>query len=378
MPLRPESVATVVHVIDSLGVGGAEQALGLLARNLDPNRFRCRVFALRGLGPLADDLRTRNLLANEHIPSTLRTQLAGLWTFLRTERPDIVHTHLNYSDLFGGPLAKAAGVPFVLTYKASILRTHGNRQRLYNAMTKLASTSDDVVVVLSDALRAYLVSNGIVPGRKIRVVHYGVDLEAPQCRLRRADMNLGTGPVVLLPARLEPRKDHATFFKAAQSVLAHRPDAQFLLAGDGEPSFRAELERLAEPLGSAVRFLGSRNDVPALMALADLVVLSSTTEGLGLVLLEAMRACRPVVATRVGGVPEIVVDRVTGLLVAPRASDSLAAAMMELLSDSVLSERMGYAGRQRVEKEFTVAAMSAKMSAIYDDLLSPGRATMPA
>ena len=157
MPPRPECVATVVHVIDSLGVGGAEQALGLLVRNLDPNRFHCRVFALRGLGLLADDFRARHLLANDHVPSGLRAQLAGLWTYLRTERPDIVHTHLNYSDLFGGPLARAAGVPFVLSSKASILRTHGSRQRLYNAMTRLASTSEDVVVVLSDALRAYLV-----------------------------------------------------------------------------------------------------------------------------------------------------------------------------------------------------------------------------
>ena len=191
-------------------------------------------------------------------------------------------------------------------------------------------------------------------------------------------MNLGTGPVVLLPARLEPRKDHATFFKAAQFVRAHRPDVQFLLAGDGEPSFRAELEKLAAPLGSAVRFLGSRNDVPALMTLADLVVLSSTTEGLGLVLLEAMRARRPVVATRVGGVPEIVVDRVTGLLVEPRAPDLFATAMMEVLGDTALSTCMGEAGRQRVEKEFTVAAMAGKMSSIYEELLSPGRATIPA
>src|SRR5688572_19554260 len=102
MSPRRDSVASVVHVIDSLGVGGAEQALGLLARNLNARRFRCRVFALRGLGPLADDLRGRNLLANDQVPSSLGAQLAGLWTFLRTEQPDIVHTHLNYSDLFGG------------------------------------------------------------------------------------------------------------------------------------------------------------------------------------------------------------------------------------------------------------------------------------
>lgn len=369
-----QGVPTVLHVIDSLGVGGAEHAVTLLVRNTDPGRFRCRVYALRGFGPLADDLCARSLLANDHVPSGLRAQLTGLWTFLRTERPAIVHTHLNYSDLFGGPLARAAGVPFVLSYKASILRTHGSRQGLYNAMTRLASTSDDVVVVLSDALRAYLVSHRIVPERKVRVVHYGVDLEPPQLALRRADMNVGTGPVVLLPARLEPRKDHATFFKAAQHVLVHRPDAQFLLAGDGEPSFRAELEKLAAPLGAAVRFLGSRNDVPTLMTLADLVVLSSTTEGLGLVLLEAMRARRPVVATRVGGVPEIVVDRVTGLLVEPGAPALLAGAMLEVLGDPALATRMGDAGRERVEREFTVGRMAAKMSAVYEELLSPRQA----
>ena len=375
MPAR--RLPTVVHVIDSLGVGGAEQAMVLLTRNLDPERFRCLVFALRGLGPLADGLRAQDLLANHSVPVGLFSQLRCLWRFLRAERPEIVHTHLNYSDLFGGPLARAAGVPLVLSYKASILRTHGSRQRLYNVMTSLASQTNDAVVVLSDALRAYLVSHQIVPGRKIRVVHYGVELESPRVQLCRTDLSLGAGPVVLLPARLEPRKDHATFFKAAQLVLAHRPDAQFLLAGDGEPAYRAGLEALAAPLGSAVRFLGSRNDVPALMELANLVVLSSTTEGLGLVLLEAMRARRPVVATRVGGVPEIVVDGVTGLLVAPAAPALLGTAMLEVLGDAALATRMGEAGRLRVEREFTVAAMAAKMAQIYEELLSPESATVP-
>lgn len=378
MSSHRKQITTVVHVIDSLGVGGAEQALTLLARNLDAERFRCRVFALRGLGPLADDLRARNLLANNTVPSDLTAQLRGFWRFIRTEQPDIVHTHLNYSDLFGGPLARAAGVPFVLSYKASILRTHGSRQGLYNAMTRVASTADDVVVVLSDALRTYLVSHRIVPARKISVVHYGVELEPVQPTISRVDMRLGEGPVVLLPARLEPRKDHATFFKAAQLVLRQHPDAQFLLAGDGEPTYRASLEKLAAPLGQSLHFLGSRNDVPALMALADLVVLSSTTEGLGLVLLEAMRARRPVVATRVGGVPEIVVDQVTGLLVQPGAPDQLAAGMLELLGNSRLSARMGEAGRKRVEAEFTVDRMAEKMAAVYESLLMPRAAAASA
>lgn len=359
-----------MHVIDSLGVGGAEQALALLARNLDRDRYGCRVFALRGLGPLAGDLRERDLLVNYAVPAGLPAQLAGLWRFLRSERPTIVHTHLNYSDLLVGPLARAAGVPVVLSYKASILRTHSGRQRMYDRMTRVACTFNDMVVVLSEALRQYIVSRRIVPDRKVRVIHYGVELEPTQTMLRREDLGLRSGPIVLVAARLEPRKDHATFFSAAQLLHSARPDTQFLLAGDGDPTYRAELERLAAPLGSAARFLGSRGDVPALMDLADLVVLSSRTEGLGLVLLEAMGARRPVVATRVGGVPEIVVDGVTGLLVEAGAPDLLADAMLKVLGDPSLSARMGQAGRERVENEFTVARMAAKMSAVYEELLS--------
>ena len=361
----------VVHVIDSLGVGGAEQALHLLVRHLDPDRFHCRVFPLGGLGPLASDLDRQGLLATTVVARSLPGQLRALHRYLARERPSIVHTHLNRSDLLAGPIARAGGVPVVLSYKASILRIHGRRQRLHDWLTRVAARSNDVVVVLSGALRRYLLSRRIVPDEKIRVVRYGVELDGdggPPAR--RDDLGLGDGPVVLLAARLEPRKDHRTFLEAARLVLTQKPDVQFLLAGDGAPWYRAQLERQAAPLGRAIRFLGNCQEVPALMRLSTVVVLSSQTEGLGLVLLEAMVERRPVVATRVGGVPEVVVDGETGLLVEPGSPTALARAMLDVLDQPERARQMGEAGRRCAEAQFSVERMARDMAALYEELLA--------
>ena len=364
----------VVHVIDSLGVGGAEQALSLLVRHLDPDRFLCRVFPLSGLGPLAIDLDQRGLLATATVPRTLPGQLRALYQFLVREQPAIVHTHLNRSDLLAGPIARAVGVPVVLSYKASILRTDGRRQWVHDWLTRIASRSNDTVVVLSSALRHYLLSRQLVPDTKIRVVHYGLELDGREnSSVPQVDLALGDGPVVLLAARLEPRKDHRTFLEAARVVLAKMPGVQFLLAGDGAPEYRAQLKRQAIPLGRAVRFLGTSRDVRALMRLSTVVVLSSRTEGLGLVLLEAMAERRPVVATRVGGVPEVVVDGVTGLLVDPGSPSALAKAILDVIEQPERARQMGEAGRQRVEAQFDVARMSGEIADLYEELLTRRR-----
>ena len=361
----------VVHVIDSLGVGGAEQALSLLSRHLDPDRFHCRVFPLSGLGPLAIDLDQCGLLATTTVARSLPGQLRALHRYLLQERPSIVHTHLNRSDFLAGPIARVVGVPVVLSYKASILRTDGRRQRVHDWLTRVASRSNDTVVVLSNALRHYLLLRRLVPDEKIRVVHYGLELDdCEKSSVSRVDLGLGDGPVVLLAARLEPRKDHRTFLEAARLVLTKVPGVQFLLAGDGAPEYRDQLERQAAPLGHAIRFLGTCQDVPALMRLSTVVVLSSQTEGLGLVLLEAMAERRPVVATRVGGVPEVVVDGVTGLLVDPGSPSALAEGILEVLARPERAQQMGEAGRLRVETQFSVTRMAGEITALYEELLA--------
>ena len=363
----------VLHVIDSLQPGGAEQALSLLVRHLDPSRYRARVFALRALGPLASTLAPLGLMANAAVRPGLHRQLADLRRHIRTSRPAIVHTHLNAADFLAGPVARAMGVPFVLSYKASILRKHGSRQRLHNTLTRLAARADHAVVVLSEALKTYLVEQDIVPAAKIRVVHYGVQRDEANAPLVPRELfGEGDGPVVLLPARLEPRKDHQTFLRAAALVRRERPDIRFVFAGDGAPEYRAEVADLAASLQVPVVFLGNRSDVPAVMRACDLVVLSSRTEGLGLVLLEAMAERRAVVATAVGGVPEIVVDGETGLLVPAGDPPALAAAMLRVLGSSVLRQQMGDAGRLRVDAEFTVERMARKIEAVYDELLAAG------
>jgi len=373
-----KSPTKVLHIIDSLNIGGAEQAMYLLVRHMNPERFHCRVFALREMGPLAEELRSTAMLANESSGSNLAVQLKDLRRYLQLERPAIVHTHLNYSDFFAGFLARVMGVPIVLSYKASILRTHARRQNVFDLFTRIGCRYNDAVVVLSHALRSYLIEHRLVPPHKIKTVYYGVDLSEPEgAMVTRGDLGLAEGPIVLLVARLEPRKDHRTFLQAAKLLQNRIPHVQFLLVGDGDPIHRRRLEDLAMPLRGAVKFLGWRLDVKRLMQISDLVVLSSRTEGLGLVLLEAMAQRKPVVATRVGGVPEIVVEGETGFLVSSGNPQALASAMGQVLEDPTLLLKLGEAGRCRVEKKFTIQRMAQEIECLYDQLLFSRAETMP-
>jgi glycosyltransferase involved in cell wall biosynthesis len=234
------------------------------------------------------------------------------------------------------------------------------------------------IITVAEALRQELIAAGL-PGDKIATVHNAIDAKAFTSnafskgpRLRQ-QMGIGAQqPVVSTVGRLSLQKGLPDFLESAHRVLSASPNARFLIIGDGPA--RLQLRDVSHRLGiqGAVSFLGHQRDIAPFMAMSDVIVMASLWEGLPYVLLEALALARPVVATRVGGVPEIVEDGSSGLLVPPRDPERLAAAILHLLRNAETAARLGQKGRERVEREFNVQTMARQTAQVYREVLRLG------
>jgi glycosyltransferase involved in cell wall biosynthesis len=229
----------------------------------------------------------------------------------------------------------------------------------------------DMVVSVSDADRRYAVDAGVVSAGRITTIQNGIDLRMafPDVQLARQMLGLDVQARVLgMVGRLSQQKAPQDFLRAAALVVREFPDAIFLVIGDGP--LRADLEQLAASLGIAdrVRFLGFRSDIPLVMAALDVFVLPSLWEGLPLTILEAMLAAKPVVASAVNGVVEVVQHECTGFLFPPQEVEQLAAHLVTLLRDPSGAQAMGKAGQGRVQEHFCIDRTIARLSELYQDL----------
>ncbi len=366
----------VVHVISSLAVGGAQRhLLQLLAEPADDMQQDVLYFRDHDLRRDAERLARRV----RHVPMAGGwgwTRLPQLTAAIRRGRYDVVHTHLLRADMYGALAARAARVQGLVATK------HNLEARLehpiWRWLHRRTAGMPDVTIGISDAVRAWAVSTGGAPASKTRMVLYGIDA-APFEDLDQAGARaeLGIEPsarVVLCPARLDPQKNHGMLLRAFERVHRELPDTVLLLAGGrqlGSAIYERDLRALADLIGvdGAVRWLGVRGDVRRLLAACDVVALASDWEGFGLALLEAMAAARPVVATAVGGVPEVVGDDEGGVLVPAGDASAFADALVRLLGDDANRRRMGAAAARRARKTFTLDCMRAATHAVYDEVL---------
>jgi glycosyltransferase involved in cell wall biosynthesis len=340
-----------------LDVGGQEKLLVEFARHADRRRFDLHFISLSTRGVLAADLEACGWpVAALEAPAGLRPgiiyQLARLFRQLRI---DIVHTHDDRPNIYGVPAVYLSGVRRVIHTRHSQGIGLSKRQAF---LVRLAALGNDHFVCISHDSARLAIRQGI-SARRVRVLHNGIDLDRFACYGPDP-----AGPAVLV-ARLAPEKDVGTLLHAAALIVRERHDFRLHIAGDGV--CRPELEALAAQLGLTgyVTFLGAVRDIPTLLARARLFVLSSLTEGISLTLLEAMARGLPVVATDVGGNPEVIAEGETGLLVSPRDPGALANAMLGLWTQVDTCARMGLAGRQRVEKQFDVRRMVADYETLY-------------
>jgi len=292
-----------------------------------------------------------------------------LASVVRRERPHVVHWHAARAHALGAMAALLAPGPRRVLSRRVDFRVRGSiGSRLLYALPL------DAIAAISEGVRKALLESG-VPGRLIRVIPSGIDLAPFDAPFDRAAARaaLGLAPDDLLAiqiAALAPHKSQTTLLQAAAALAGRVPRLRVWIAGEGplEATLRAEHRALG--LGERVRFLGFRDDVVPLLRAADLFVLSSYLEGLGTSVLDAMAAGLPVVATEVGGVPEIVRHEATGLLVRPRDPAALAAAMARLAEDPPLRARLGAGGRA-LAREFDADRTAAATRSLYQELL-PG------
>ena len=305
--------------------------------------------------------------------------LAQLIRLIRRFRPHIVDTHTAKAGALGRLAALLTGVPVIVhTYHGHVFHGYFSpaRTRAYLAIDRWLARRTTCLVTVSARVREELLRLGIGTPDRFVVVPLGLELDRlVGCEgLRgelRAELELGReAPLVGIVARLVPIKAHELFLEAARIVARAMPETRFLIVGDGER--RAELGALAERFGLTGRvvFLGWRRDLERIYADLDLVVLTSRNEGSPVSLIEAMAAARPVVATRVGGVPDLVEDQVTGRLVDSGDAEGLARAMLAVLSDPERGTRMGLAGRQCVYPHFTAERLLDRMDRLYTRLLN--------
>jgi glycosyltransferase involved in cell wall biosynthesis len=384
MPAEP---IRLLKVVPTLMCGGTENQFTLLGRSLDPTRFTLEFACLRRWGRFVEEIDERRLPLREYGISSFLSinaiaQQTRLARDIRRRRVHIVHTYNFYGNVFGIPPARLAATPVVI---ASI-RDRGayltpKQQLVQRHVCRFA----DCLLVNARAVQDWLVDQGYDASR-IVVIPNGVDLkqfELPPDR-DRIHRELGvplSAPLVAVVSRLNCLKGIDHFLEAAAIVSPRFADARFVIIGEPNPSDRLYLDKLtalAERLGirDRVVFAGMRSDVPSVLGCAAVSVMPSLNEALSNVVLESMAAGAPVVATNVGGTPEAIDDGVTGLLVPPGDSASLAAAIARLLEDRELAARLGHAGRQSVRQRFSADTMVRATESLYDSLLERrGRAT---
>ena len=360
---------SVVHLVGQFDVGGMEKLLVEFARHADRDRFTLHFVALGARGPLADDLEECGwqVMALGQPPGLDPGLVWRLARLFRALRADVVHTHNTRPLLYGAPAAR-------LTRACRVIHTrHGQRYQARGRQTlafRLATRLTHRVVCVSEDSMALSLAEGVARAR-LRAIPNGIDVQ----RFRAAGPN-PEGPAVMV-SRLSPEKDVGTLLAAAALVARARPSFRLEIAGDGAclPGLRQTCREL--DLEANVRFLGPVRDVAGLLARASLFVLPSLTEGISLTILEAMSTALPVVATRVGGNPEVVVDGATGLLVPPRTPAALATALLHLLGDPARGRRLGLAGRDRVERCFDVRRTVSAYEDLYAEVSAGGGCPRP-
>ncbi|HJT30477.1 MAG TPA: glycosyltransferase [Pirellulales bacterium] len=347
----------VAHVAGQLDVGGMEKLLVEFARHADRERFSLTFISLSSRGPVAKQIEACGwpVVALDCGPGRRVGVIFRLARLFRRSRIDVVHTHNSRSLLYGAPAARLARIARVI---------HTRHGQLYGASPadtrsfRWASWFTDQVVCVSDDSARLSLSDGIAP-RRVRTIVNGVD------PARFAFLGPADSSTVVAVGRLSPEKGFDTLIEAIALASAEYPLLRLELAGDGPclPELRRRADRLG--ISDRVSFLGEVADVPAVLARAALFVLPSLTEGISLTLLEAMARGLPVVATAVGGTPEVVIDGETGRLAPPRAPAELARMIVSTLGDPDGSRRMGLAGRRRVETYFDVRKMVASYERLY-------------
>ncbi len=364
-------VRTILYLSTSSGPGGAEQVISNLASALDPQKYRA-ILCLFRPGWIQERSERRGV--KTYILPT-KGMMDWRWgiqfrKLLLREQVSLIHAHEFDANVQSAAVAAIAGLPLVATVHGKNYFWERFRRRLaYRWVSRCAT-----MVAVSHNLKEFLVEKvGISPDR-IKVLYNGVGVppssvknDVSECR---SELGVAQGSrVVGVVGNLYAVKGHQYLIEGIPAVLEKCPNTSFIFAGRGELEMvlKDQVHRLG--LEERVHFLGLRQDIPRILAILDIFVLPSLSEGLSMAILEAMMAGKPVIATRVGGNPEIVVEGETGFLVPPGDTKALALSIVTLLMNRQQADQFGARGKSRAEENFSLRAMVGAYQSLYDECL---------
>ena len=370
---RPLRVHTL---IDALGPGGAETLLGELAEGAISAGIDFSVAYLHDAGPPADRLRDLGI-EPERVPITSLLGPRDVWrvrSHVGRVRPDVLHTHLGYSDFLGGIAARSLGIPAVSTLHVMEWDRDVRGRVKLMLMARSRIICNQRVICVSDAQRASDLSDWSARRERVVTVHNGIAAQPRPGAGRAVRAQFGIGPedpVISMVTVLREGKGHGVALEAVAALRERFPGLRLLILGAG-PS-EDEIRALAAPLGDAAILAGFRSDVMDVLDATDILVHPSSADAFPTALLEAMAAGVPVVASRVGGIPEIVEDGKHGLLVAaPPSAADVAGALEALLLDPGRRRTLASAARARFEEQFTVEAWIGRLWPVYEGAMADG------
>jgi glycosyltransferase involved in cell wall biosynthesis len=382
-----------MQFVSDLDIGGAQEVVRTLAEHLTSAHCFVVVCALRD-GPLRREIealgipvailpdRRHSIIAFPAFVSEMLHLRRALAELIAKYQIDVIQTHLLRSlDFLALSLKADRNVKVYWTFhnanfdlRRDHLRQHRwlyePKRRAHHLLYRLSAKWVDGLIAVSPEVKTAMLATLALPAEKIAVINNGVDPRRYRAiadrQLVRRRLGLAEGDrAVVVVATLKEQKGHRYLIDAASAILPEFPDAHFLIIGDGELRQALEAQIAAHHLENNVHLLGTRHDVPALLAAADMFVLPSLWEGLPMALVEAMAAGLPVVATEVSGTRQVMVDGETGLLVPPGEITPLVRAISLLLADPARAAIMGAAGRQRVESLFGARRQTAEHLALF-------------
>lgn len=350
-------------------LGGAESYVRQMAPRLQQLGHSIRVITFMSGGILIDELRsagvqTIELGLHNRMDWKALIRLRQIW---KTGRPDLVHTHLYHAGIVGRIAAHMMGIRLVVVHQHG---AEGTRSYWRTLADRILSPLVSQYVTTCQAVASILRQREGISPTKISVIYNGIDCPDPTTTITKniPDDQLSKPLTIISVGRLVPEKGHITLIEALANMKMNPKQIRLILLGDGE--LRTELVERSIQLGidGLVNILGTRRDIQQQLSNADIFILPSDWEGISMALLEGMAAGLPVVATAVGGTPEVVVENATGILIPPRDPMALAQALSKLINDPGLRMRMGTAGRIRAYHKFNIRNTVQQTQALYDKL----------
>ncbi len=366
----------ITIVIDHLGSGGAQMQVFQYLKFANRARFDITVINLDSqYDILGDEIKKLGIdvIGIPHRGFFNLITLLKLIRLFKTIKPDIVHTYLFTADCYGRLAAKLSGVKIII---CAVRNLDVWMKPQHILADKILARFTDRITINAESIRPYLIRKEKIDPQKIELIYNGMDLERftnlRPVKMTKEEWRIPPDALVVgMIGRFSEQKDYETFFQAAQKVLEAIPNIYFLAVGDGPR--RRIMEEKVQKLGIAdkIIFTGRRQDIPDLIAILDVGVLSSHAEGCPNVILEYMAEQKAVIASDVGGCQELVRDKETGFIVPENDASALAAGLIALLSDERLRLAMGIKGRQRLEKYFTAPMLARNTEQLYQKLLEP-------